>query len=61
MYLGSMNDEFETTKMLAEVNLDLATKVNGDDSVYILDSLLTKVSVLSDLDASDEEMLKVIA
>ena len=56
MYLGSLNDELELIKILSEVNLKLATQVNGDSSVYILDSLLTKMSVLSDLDATDQEM-----
>lgn len=56
-----MNDEAVKLRALAESNLELVQQVNGTDSIFTLDAQLTKVSVLTDVEAQDEEILGVIS
>jgi hypothetical protein len=45
---------------LAKEVIDLVVSVNGEHSMFNLDTLLTQISVLSDVEAGDSEIVKVI-
>ena len=40
--------------------MDLVVRVNGEHSMFNLDTFLTQISVLSDVEAGDSEIIKVI-
>lgn len=61
LYLSSINEETIQLRTLAERNLKLVQQVNGLESSFTLDALLTKVSVLTDVEAPDEEIVGVIS
>lgn len=56
----SLASENEKLNHFAKEVMDLVVRVNGEHSMFNLDTFLTQISVLSDVEAGDSEIVKVI-
>lgn len=56
----SLASENEKLNHFAKEVMDLVVRVNGEHSMFNLDTFLTQISVLSDVEAGDSEIIKVI-